>query len=143
MNKQDTETFKELGLIIAIGFVLAFVFLTPDETAIQSEPPMVEFYDFPLQAWQTLDKRGKECVKIKYLVDRSNTKLYMFNRNGKIVHKQPLALSPHKNDRDRVETYVWKLYRTEWTDNISPGKYQIVVGTEHQKTGISIEIEII
>ena len=23
MNKQDTETFKELGLIIAIGFVLA------------------------------------------------------------------------------------------------------------------------
>ena len=92
--------------------------------------------------------KAKKKINIIFLTNHISQWKYqilinMFNRNGKIVHKQPLALSPHKNDRDRVETYVWKLYRTEWTDNISPGKYQIVVGTEHQKTGISIEIEII
>ena len=33
----------------------------------------------------------------------------MYNTQGKKVHQQQISLSPHKDGRDRVETYVWKL----------------------------------
>ena len=45
----------------------------------------------------------------------------------------------------RIETYVWKLYRTEWTSKIPPGEYQIMVGTDYDKDptrNLNIEIDI-
>ena len=45
--------------------------------------------------------------------------------------------------RERTETYVWKLYRTEWTSDIDAGYYTIVVGTDHDKRGIGTEIEVL
>ena len=47
---------------------------------------------------------------------------------------------------DRVETYVWKLYRTEWTDKISPGEYLIIVGTDYDKAAsrnLNLKIDIL
>tara|TARA_R110002020_G_scaffold84271_3_gene208877 strand:+ start:485 stop:910 length:426 start_codon:yes stop_codon:yes gene_type:complete len=139
-------TFNEILeyiLITAIIVVMSFVFFYDKEDVvdIREEPTMEEFYAFPLQAWMDTDIKG-DIVKVRYLVDRENTKLYMFDKWGSIVHKQHISLSPHKDGRERVETYVWKLYRTEWTDRIGAGQYQIVVGTTYDKHGDSVEITI-
>jgi hypothetical protein len=131
----------ELGLTAAIMIVVGFVLFQPDITYIDDKPTMKTFYDFPLQAWLDTD-RGGDVVKVRYLVDRTKTKLYMFDKYGKIVHKQPISLSPYGDGRERIETYVWKLYRTEWTDRIGAGEYGIVVGTDFDHRGISIEIDI-
>ena len=42
----------------------------------------------------------------------------MFDENGKLVHQTPLALDRFRDGRERTETYVWKLYRTEWTSDM-------------------------
>ena len=140
----DSEQILEYGLITAIVVVLGFVFFREtDLPYVPKELTKEEFLLYPLDAWQTTDKQGGECVKIKYLVDRDKTKLYMFDRYNKVVHSQPMALSPHKDGRERIETYVWRLYRTEWTDRIAPGQYQVIVGTSVDKKGLGLEIKII
>lgn len=139
-----SEQILEYGLITAIMVVLGFVFFKEDDTPfVPKELTHEEFLIYPLDAWQTTDKQGGECVKIKYIVDRDKTKLYMVDRNNKVVHSQPLTLSPHKDGRERIETYVWRLYRTEWTDRIAPGQYQIIVGTLRERGGLTLEIEIV
>jgi hypothetical protein len=140
----NIEKLLEYGLITAIVVVLGFVFFREDDVLIQvKRPSYEEFLIYPLDAWQTTDKQGGACVKIKYLVENDKTKLYMFDRNNKVVHSQRLTLSPHKDGRERIETYVWRLYRTEWTDRIAPGQYKIIVGTLYEKKGLGLEIEII
>ena len=127
----------ELILISAICFILGFVifFRGSDESqSVISEPSMEDFDYFPLKAWQTTDKDGGAAVKIKYKVEVENTRLYMINSRGKVVHKQPISLDPFRDGRERIETYVWKLYRTEWTAQIAPGEYQIIVGTDYDKS---------
>jgi hypothetical protein len=145
-SKSDTETYLELALISAICFVLGFIlYYDGPETQSQNEQQVENFDEYPLTAWQTTDRKGGECVKVKYRVQKDNTRLYMYNSNGKKVHQQPISLSPHKDGRDRVETYVWKLYRTEWTDKIPPGEYLIIVGTDYDKSqsrNLTIEIDI-
>ena len=139
MSKLENKI--ELGLTAAIIIVVGFVLFQPDVTYTDDKPTMETFYDFPLQAWLDED-RGGDVVKVRYLVDRTKTKLYMIDKYGKIVHKQPISLSPYGDGRERIETYVWKLYRTEWTDRIGAGEYGIVVGTDFDHRGISIEIDI-
>ena len=131
----------ELGLITAIIVVVGFILLQPDITYEDKKPTMESFYDFPLQAWLDEDKGG-DVVKVRYLVDRMKTKLYMVDKYGVIVHKQPISLSPYADGRERIETYVWKLYRTEWTDRIGAGEYAIIVGTDFDQRGTTIEIDI-
>ena len=146
VSKSDKNTFLELALISAICFVLGFILFTNGtETQTQNEPIVEQFDDYPLIAWQTTDKDGKECVKVKYRVLKEKTRLFMYNSKGKKVHHQPISLSPHRDGRDRVETYVWKLYRTEWTDRIPPGEYIIIVGTDYdrsQSRNLTFEIDI-
>ena len=135
----------EIILISAIGITLGFVLFSKDEPIKVNEPQLENFDEYPLTAWQTLDRKGGECVKIKYRVQQNKTRLYMYNPQGKKVHKQQISLSPHKDGRDRVETYVWKLYRTEWTDKITPGEYLIIVGTDFDKSqsrNLTLEIDI-
>ena len=130
-------TLIELLLISAICFILGFIifFRGSDEPqSLVSEPTMEDFNFFPLQAWQTTDKDGGDAIKIKYKVEEENTRLYMINTKGKVVHKQPISLDPFRDGRERIETYVWKLYRTEWTAQIAPGEYQIIVGTDYDKS---------
>ena len=68
VSKSDKNTFLELALISAICFVLGFIlYYDGPETQIQNEPIVEEFDDYPLIAWQTTDKDGGECVKVKYL----------------------------------------------------------------------------
>ena len=138
----NLESKLELGLITAIVIVVGLILFQRDEVNAEIQKPSMEtFYDFPLQAWFDTDKGG-DVIKVRYLVERYKTKLYMIDKYGKIVHKQPISLSPYESGRERIETYVWKLYRTEWTDRIGAGEYGIVVGTDYDHRGISIEIDI-
>ena len=137
----NIERKLEIGLIIAIFVVVGSILVKPEVEYNHIEPSMEQFYEHSLQAWFDTDNGG-DIVRIRYLVDRPKTKLYMIDKYGVIVHKQPIALSPYKNGRDRIETYKWKLYRTEWTDRIGKGEYAIVVGTEYDHRGTSVEIDI-
>ena len=146
MRFKLTNDILEFILFGLIAVTLGCVFFNNDEPIkVQSEPSIQDFNEYPLQAWQTLDKKGGECVKVRYRVEKNKTRLYMINANGKKVLTQPISLSPHRDGRDRVETYVWKLYRTEWTDKIPPGEYLIIVGTDYDKSqsrNLTIEIDI-
>jgi hypothetical protein len=145
MTTEDKNTFKELGLILGIAIVLGTMIFAPDSDAIPkvAAPSMVDFDEHPIIAWLAYDKKGGPCVRVRYTIQRNKTKLYMFDSTGTVVHQTPLPLSPFKDSRERTETYVWKLYKTEWSSQIDPGFYTIVVGTEFDKRGIGTEIEIL
>ena len=128
----------ELILISAICFTLGFVVFFKggdSEPFLKSnQPSMEDFDEFPLQAWQTTDISGGDAVKIRYRVEKKNTRLFMYNSKAKLVHQQPISFNPFRDGRDRIETYVWKLYRTEWTSQVPPGEYMIIVGTDYDKS---------
>ena len=139
------DKIKELLLYFGIFGCLMFVLLRPDPNSVPkvTPPSMEDFDEVPIVAWRAYDRKGGPCVKIRYKVQRDKTRLYMFDVNGKLVHQTPLALDRFRDGRDRIETYVWKLYRTEWTSDIDAGYYTIVVGTDHDKRGIGTEIEVL
>ena len=139
------DKIKEYLLYFGIFSCLMFVLLRPDPNEIPkvTPPSMEEFDEVPIVAWRAYDRKGGPCIKIRYKVQRDKTRLYMFAESGKLVHQTPLALDRFKDGRERTETYVWKLYRTEWTSDIDPGYYTIVVGTVHDKRGIGTEIEVL
>ena len=141
MNDQIKEYLLYVGIALCIGYVV----FRPDPNEIPkvTPPSMLEFDEHPIVAWTAYDRKGGPCVKIRYKIQRDNTRLYMFDENGKLVHQTPLTLDRFKDGRERTETYVWKLYRTEWSSNISPGHYTIVVGTDYDKKGLGTEIEVI
>ena len=147
MRFKLTDDILELTIGGLIMVTLGFVFFRDSEpTKIQKEPTIDDFYEFPLQAWQTTDLQGGDCMKIRYMVTKPNTRLIMINSEGVRVHMQPISLSP-RNGEDRIEVYVWKLYRTEWTDKISPGEYLVIVGTDHDrrpsKSNLSIKVDVL
>ena len=139
------DKIKEYLLYFGIFSCLMFVLLRPDPNSVPkiTPPSMEEFDEVPIVAWRAYDRKGGPCIKIRYKVQRDRTRLYMFAESGKLVHQTPLALDRFKDGRERTETYVWKLYRTEWTSDIDPGYYTIVVGTDHDKRGIGTEIEVL
>ena len=144
MNEKDKNIFKETGLICAIGIVLFFAISDVDiidRQNVSNVPSEEAFYQYPLVAWQTENKDG-DIVKIKYLVEEENTKVRVYDSQGKMVHEQPFDLDRHRDGRERIMTYNWKLYKTEWSQDIYPGTYTIVVGTVYQESGRSIEIEV-
>ena len=144
MNEKDKNIFKETGLICAIGIVLFFAISDVDiidRQNVSNVPSEEAFYQYPLVAWQTENKDG-DIVKIKYLVEEENTKVRVYDSQGKKVHEQPFDLDRHRDGRERIMTYKWKLYKTEWSQNIVPGTYTIIVGTVYQETGRTIEIEV-
>ena len=139
------DKIKEYLLYFGIFSCLMFVLLRPDPNSVPkiTPPSMEEFDEVPIVAWRAYDRKGGPCIKIRYKVQRDKTRLYMFAENGKLVHQTPLALDRFRDGRERTETYVWKLYRTEWTSDIDPGYYTIVVGTDHDKRGLGTEIEVL
>ena len=144
MNENDKNIWKETGLICAIGLVLFFIISdigNTEASSVSNIPSDELFYEYPLVAWQTENKDG-DIVKIKYLVEEENTKVRVYDSQGKKVHEQPFDLDRHRDGRERIMTYNWKLYKTEWSQNIVPGIYTITVGTVYQETGRSIEIEV-
>ena len=123
-------------IIIALIFLtISLTFILKPEEKVKEEFVINEdsFNIFPLMAWKSTHEKwdGKEgdIVKIKYRVTTSNTKLWIYNtETGKLVHEQPLIRDPWPDGRHRDFTYVWKLYKTERSQYIPPGEYEIRIG---------------
>ena len=134
MIKIDTEVVERI-IIALIFLTISLTFIFKPEEKVKEEFVINEdsFNIFPLMAWKSTHEKwdGKEgdIVKIKYRVTRSNTKLWIYDtKTGKLVHEQPLIRDPWPDGRHRDFTYVWKLYKTERSQYIPPGEYEIRIG---------------
>ena len=134
MIRIDTEVAERI-IIALIFHTISLTFIFKPEEKVKKEFVINEdsFNIFPLMAWKSTHEKwdGKEgdIVKIKYRVTRSNTKLWIYDtKTGKLVHEQPLIRDPWPDGRHRDFTYVWKLYKTERSQHIPPGNYEIRIG---------------
>ena len=134
MIKIDSNFLEKL-LVVLICVVVSLTFILKPKEEVKEEVVINEdsFNIFPLIAWKSTHKKwdGKEgdIVKIKYRVTRSNTKLWIYDtETRKLVHEQTLIRDPWPDGRHRDFTYIWKLYKTERSQYIPPGKYEIRVG---------------
>ena len=109
---------------IAIFLTIAATLLITKEKVVEPVAEESSFYDFPLDYWFEETDKGTH-VHIRYLITRDDTKLYVYDNKGKAIHVQPFSLDPHDDDRERIFTYVWKLYPGEWHDAVDPGEYTI------------------
>ena len=137
----DLENKLELILIGLIMVVLGFIYFGDDEVSEDIQKPIVtdaEFNEYPLYAWKSTHEKwnGEEAdiVKVKYRVTSRNTKLWMFDvSTGKLVHEQSYHRDPWE-DKHRDFTYIWKLYKSERSEYIPPGTYEIVIGGMYKPT---------
>ena len=134
MIKIDTEVVERI-IIALIFLTISLTFILKPEEKVKEEFVINEdsFNIFPLMAWKSTHEKwdGKEgdIVKIKYRVTRSNTKLWIYDiETGKLVHEQSIIRDPWPDGRHRDFTYVWKLYKTERSQYIPPGEYEIRIG---------------
>ena len=129
---------KSLEYIAVCSILIVIMWIFRDDTPKEIVYPKPDVSDqqfdsHPLIAWPEADKRGNVC-KIKYRVDNHDTKLWIYDfDSGELVHEQPYTRDPSIQDGSyRDFTYTWKLYQTEWTNEIQPGTYQIIVGGNYE-----------
>ena len=127
---------KEYLLILGIIFSLVYVFWPIPE--LEETIPVVSVEEEPIQVWKETHKKLNgdmgDILKIKYKIDKDNTKLWITDLNtGRMVHEQPFSMSPYPdshNKQSRVNIYIWKLYDGEHGNKyVPPGDYEICVGT--------------
>jgi len=127
---------KEYLLILGIIFSLVYVFWPVSE--LEETIPVVSVEEEPIQVWKETHKKLNgdmgDILKIKYKIDKDNTKLWITDLNtGRMVHEQPFSMSPYPdshNKQSRVNIYIWKLYDGEHGNKyVPPGDYEICVGT--------------
>jgi hypothetical protein len=122
-------------IITSLITVILLITFLPSRKVIVSEQVYVgeeEFNQHPLVAWESTHEKWNskegDIVKVKYRVTSRNTKLWMFDvSTGKLVHEQSYHRDPW-GDKHRDFTYVWKLYKSERSEYIPPGTYEIVIG---------------
>ena len=134
MIEMSTDRLEKI-IIALIFFLLSLTYFTTKEETVKPEFVINEdaFNIFPLIAWKDTHEKWNgeqgDIVKIKYRVTRSNTKLWIYNiETNRLVHEQPLIRDPWPDGRHRDFTYVWKLYKTERSQHIPPGNYEIRIG---------------
>mgnify|MGYP001175823687 FL=1 len=138
LNSEKLEHIL-LGATIIICIT---VFFWPDPEIVEYVPPKVSMDEEPIQAWKDTHKKWNDeigdIVKIKYKIDKKNVTIWIHDSNtGKLVHKQPFDMDPYPDDYnkpDRVHTYIWRLYKSEWSEYIPPGDYMICVGAFREST---------
>ena len=128
-----------------IATIIAIIIITslfPEREKIQEPETQDYFEDYPLEYWRDTDKGG-EVIWVRFRVLQDNTKLWVLDSNGRIVHETPMEFDLYDDGRDRVHKHRWKLYYTEWSQDISPGDYEIVVGSHLQNSqNLYIEVTI-
>jgi len=131
----DSKIIERIVIVLIFICLTATVITWEEEVVIQEDPVITEsdFNIHPLVAWKSTHKRydGKEgdIVKVKYRVTSSDTKLWMVSvETGRVVHEQSYHRDPWDDGRHRDFTYVWKLYKSERSDYIPPGTYEIIIG---------------
>ena len=133
-NKMNTDRLERI-IIALIFLTLSLTYIFKPVKEVEQEVVINEdsFNIFPLMAWKSTHEKwdGKEAdiVKIKYRVTRSNTKLWIYDtETNNLVHEQSIIRDPWPDGRHRDFTYVWKLYKTERSQYIPPGEYEIRLG---------------
>tara|TARA_B100000902_G_scaffold388523_1_gene434324 strand:+ start:539 stop:949 length:411 start_codon:yes stop_codon:yes gene_type:complete len=111
-------------IVVLLGYVIY-----PKGDAVMEEPEIQDYFDdYPIEYWKDTDDGG-DIVWVRYRILQDNTKLWVLDNNGNVIHQAPFELDRHDDGRDRIHKYRWKLYFTEWSSDIEPGDYQIVVGS--------------
>ena len=137
------KTTLEWILIASISAVLVFTFVDFGDKPTKEEVIMESFdYEaFPLVAWfdteEKWDGSMQHVVKIKYRVFDHNSRIWIYDINGSVVHKQPYDRDPKDDGTPRDFTYSWRLYKSEWSDAIQSGDYTIRMGFGDPGTGNS------
>ena len=137
------KTTLEWILIASISVVLVFTFVDFGDEPTKEEVIMESFdyEDFPLVAWfdteEKWDGSMQHVVKIKYRVFNHNSRIWIYDINGSVVHKQPYDRDPKDDGTPRDFTYSWRLYKSEWSDAIQSGDYIITMGFGDPGTGDS------
>ena len=135
------KTTLEWILIASISVVLVFTFVDFGDEPTKEEVIMESFdyEDFPLVAWfdteEKWDGSMQHVVKIKYRVFNHNSRIWIYDINGSVVHKQPYDRDPKDDGTPRDFTYSWRLYKSEWSDAIQSGDYTIRMGYGTSGTG--------
>ena len=134
MIRIDTEVAERI-IIALIFLTISLTFILKPEEEVKEEFVINEdsFNIFPLIAWKDTHEKwdGKEgnIVKIKYRVSNSDRKLWIYDvETDRLVHEQTLIRNPWPDGTPRDFTYVWKLYKTERSQYIPPGEYEIKIG---------------
>jgi|TARA_R110002110_G_scaffold46729_8_gene140933 hypothetical protein len=135
------KTDLEWILIASISAILVFTFADFSGKSTKKEVTIDEsaYENFPLIAWFDTEEKWDETigdvVKIKYRVFDENSRIWVYNANGYVVHKQPYDRDPKDDGTPRDFTYSWRLYESEWSDEIEPGNYTITLGFGNPGTG--------
>ena len=126
---------KSIEYIVACLIVITLSYVFYPKTPIREiEPETNNYFDeYPIEYWESTDDGG-DIVWVRFRVLQDNTKLWVRDMAGRIVHETPMEFDPYDDGRDRVHKHRWKLYYTEWSQNILPGDYEIVVGSHLQNS---------
>ena len=126
---------KSIEYIVACLIVITLSYIFYPKTPItEIEPETNNYFDeYPIEYWESTDDGG-DIVWVRFRVLQDNTKLWVRDMAGRIVHETPMEFDPYDDGRDRVHKHRWKLYHTEWSQDILPGEYEIVVGSYLQNT---------
>ena len=123
----------EIIISSLIALILLYTFIPKDKIEIKEdiieEIPVIQAWKDTHEKWDGTDG---DIVKIKFMVENRNTKLWVKDMAGKIVHKTPFSVNPYPEDSNKsikIYNYVWKLYKSQRSREILPGKYEIIVGT--------------
>ena len=121
---------KSIEYIVACLIVVTLSYVFYPKTPIREiEPETNNYFDeYPIEYWESTDDGG-DIVWVRFRVLQDNTKLWVLDKNGVVIHQAPFELDRHDDGIDRIHKYRWKLYFTEWSEDIEPGDYQIVVGS--------------
>ena len=128
-------------LIGLIAITLLYIFYPKDDGEIKKEVIIDEmaYEDFPLIAWFDTEEKWdgsiQPVVKIKYRVFDHNSRIWIYDINGSVVHKQPYDRDPKDDGTPRDFTYSWRLYKSEWSDAIQSGDYIITMGFGNPGSG--------
>ncbi len=116
-----------------IGITIVITLLSKPNDIVE-EPEIQDYFDdYPIEYWHDTDEGGR-VVWVRYRILQDDTKLWVLDLSGNIIHQAPFELDRHDDGRDRIHKYRWKLYFTEWSSDIEPGDYEIVVGSYLQNT---------
>ena len=95
-----------VGCLIII--TLSYVFY-PKTPSNQIEPEAHDYFDdYPLEYWKGEDTGG-DVVWVRFRILQDNTKLWVRDMAGRIVHETPMDFDLYDDGRDRIHINRWKL----------------------------------
>ena len=138
---------KSIEYIVACLIVITLSYVFYPKTPIREiEPETNNYFDeYPIEYWESTDDGG-DIVWVRFRVLQDNTKLWVRDMAGNIVHKTPFSVNPYSEESNKptkIYSYVWKLYKSQRSREILPGDYEIIVGTKiNSSNNYYLDIEI-